>query len=1370
MLNKKAFNPWPIFGVVFLLLMIFGGVFDVFGSDSLESPIGLKQYDILFANEQSEVANNYVELSGKYSKNLAKDLLFENSGIYEFQTTGKPQFKKCGIHIYPNYNSKTENCQPNFLDSYTNYYRRTLMNYLSGYKDYSLAGGTYIDIITSKRDSSLSEEDIRIEGSVKNLKIPITSKTKFEESKAVKYPIGLFGTYKNEKFYTCGSGDCFAQGATYFEEFYQASGVPLQYVKGGSSPYTYSDSILSDIFYGVELQNIDQDFNQLNKPGFDGAGFLWWLGKHTEVSFFDTRKSTQEYFEDAKEGNVLCAGESCTKEYIIQNAKHGDILFTHLEDNIPTHMMVYVGNDEIVHSSPQLGLVKETLSNSFFKNEETQINLVLRLEFNQEGLSNLPGFGESSDSECVLQMDFTQINNQLSGSRKSVSELIQSLNAHDSLTYVLEAHEKYPKVPAELILAIMNTEVNGGLAANLYLSGGGSPGKGNCNEFGMCTVMQIAPITCETINRYPDGYCVYEELKSGDTRQGILTGTALLNSLMTSYTEIIDPQNPNYYFVAMAYNAGGTTTKYIQQAASERLGRPTSTLQWSDITYEDVQNGASKLGGAFATKAKHDEIFLYPNLVAKALNEQCSGSLMTGISGAKTKSNSYFTINPKFVDTDKINFEELQEINAFVDYITEKCKDKLDVCIQNEIKNFNSEHSIKISIDDEDNSVGYDFVDQLYDCYTNGQTNCTCEIKLKTNLKKSYDDFAIRLEKSGIVYVGNRDSYGLDSDTQKYLLSLPFNPVKFYIVETTQEEEDGSLTKLSEIAFAPLKSLTDIADNMFDYSDVEYVEIVYDNQKNKIYFDIERPFKDKSMEVGVDFDSLAVVKGDRDMKWVPYKEGYGQLSCKNNKHHFRLQAHTTFSDKTIDFSVYLDDNKAPKITYKKPSYSSCLDDIVPMISWDVPIDDHYIHKFAVEISTEQSSDGNYFDYEFYTLDAIEIKSEDEADTIGVLYKTTNDDKITYYARLRFYGADFPFEPGMSYYYQITAFDSYDNYEANGWQGLPMPDMTAGSLVSKVIPESSFISGLVCKNFYQPKTTLEELYGKAAKPERVTFDDTDIELEVYPGIKHPVTGEDLYRITDIDRVICDESVTTVGKICAGNKDLVLKLHELSQVYLEPLNLKLTVTQAYRTYDIQQALYVASGYNTAMACNPNPKGKLCPHMVSGAIDIEIRDSATGKRINSLLMEDIMCSLGFIRYSAEDWHFEYGTEQFEIAESQRTETNRVCYYRTNDVLSNLRSTYRYDIGDVEQTRYLIEQDQRLLSVHSQAASSNDLNSNSKIMVVDGDYSYVISRYDVMGKYYKPSIIIHEEIDLDQEGFLADNINTNQLSSKYGYPTFTT
>ncbi|MBN1175295.1 C40 family peptidase [Candidatus Woesearchaeota archaeon] len=1364
---KKAFNPWPIFGVVFLLLMIFGGVFDVFGGSPLETPIGLKQYDILFANEQSEAVTNYVELSGEYSKNLAKDLLFKNSGIYEFQTTGKPQFKKCGIHLYPNYNSENDNCQPDFLESYTNYYRRTIVNYLSGYKDYSLAGNTYIDIITSKRDSNLQKDKIRIEGSVQNLNIPITSKATFDESKAVKYPVGLFGTYKDERTFVCSSGDCFSQGATYFEQFYKSSGTSMQYVKGGSSPYSYADSLLADIFYGVELQSVNEETGEFTKPGFDGAGFLWWLGKHTTVNFFETRKTTQEYFEDAKKGNIVCEGDSCTKENIIQNALPGDILFTYPEDGIPTHMMVYVGNDEIVHSSPQSGLVRETLSSSFFKNEETEINLVLRLEYSNSGLENLPGFEESSGGDCVVPVDFTQINNQLSGSRKSVSELIGSLNSHDSLKYVLEAHEKYPKVPAELILAIMNTEVNGGSAADLYLSGGGSPGKGNCNEVGMCTVMQIAPITCESINRQPNEYCSYEELKAGDTRQGIMTGAALLNSLMTD-TRIVDPQNPNFYFVAMAYNSGGTTTKYIKEAASARLGRPPSTLQWSDITYEDVQTGASRLGGAFEKKAKHDEIFLYPNLVAKALQEQCSGSLMAGVSGSRVKSNSYFTINPKFITEDKINFEELDEINSFVNYVTEKCTDKLDVCIKNEISNFNSKHQIKITIDDEENAVGYDFIDQIYDCYENGQESCTCELKLNTQLKKPTKDFAIRLEKSGVVYVGDRDSYGLDSDTQKYLLSLPFNPVKFYIVETTEEKEDGTISVLSEIAFAPLKAIANLADAVFDFSDVEYLEITYDNQKNKTYFDIERPVKDKSMEVGVDFDSLAVVKGKNDMKWVPYKKGYGQLSCKDNKHNFRLQAHTTFSDETIDFSVYLNDTKAPELTYGKTSYSSCLEDIVPMLSWDVPIDDHFVDKFALEISTNKDSTNNYFDYEFYSIDAIEIEDPSKADTIGVLYKTTTNSKITYYARLRFYGGDFPFEPGMSYYYKITSFDAYENNKSFDWEGLPMPDMTAGSLVSKVIPESSYISGLVCKNFYQPKITLEELYGKAAKPEIAKFDDTDIELEVYPGIKHPTTGENLYRIANIPRVTCDEKNTRVGKICAGNKELVLKLHELSQLYLEPLNLEISITQAYRTYDIQQKLFVANGYDTSLACDPNPKGqKLCPHMVSGAIDIEMKDAVTKKGVNPLLMEDIMCSLGFVRYGNEDWHFEYGTNQFNIAESKRTETDRFCKYSGYDVLAKLRDTYRYDITNLEDTRALIEQDQELISAFNDAVrSSTSVNANSKIMLVDGDTSYVVSKYNVMGKYYKPAILVYQQIDLNQEGLVAQGVD--QISSKYGYETF--
>lgn len=165
----------------------------------------------------------------------------------------------------------------------------------------------------------------------------------------------------------------------------------------------------------------------------------------------------------------------------------------------------------------------------------------------------------------------------------------------------------------------------------------------------------------------------------------------------------------------------------------------------------------------------------------------------------------------------------------------------------------------------------------------------------------------------------------------------------------------------------------------------------------------------------------------------------------------------------------------------------------------------------------------------------------------------------------------------------------------------------------------------------------------------------------------VDGKDLVRIEGIPNVVCDESVTDFGKICAANSALVLQLRKISEEVLQPQKMRIVVNQAYRTYDIQKALYnswCAKG-NCAGACNPD-KSYLCPHMQSGAIDINLYqldgNGAVSKNYNDAdpkKVENLMCDYGFVRYHKEDWHFEYGTWRWQEIVKQRNGGREPCSY---------------------------------------------------------------------------------------------------------------
>lgn len=159
--------------------------------------------------------------------------------------------------------------------------------------------------------------------------------------------------------------------------------------------------------------------------------------------------------------------------------------------------------------------------------------------------------------------------------------------------------------------------------------------------------------------------------------------------------------------------------------------------------------------------------------------------------------------------------------------------------------------------------------------------------------------------------------------------------------------------------------------------------------------------------------------------------------------------------------------------------------------------------------------------------------------------------------------------------------------------------------------------------------------------------------------------ELVPITNIDRIVCVEStsptpgVTDFGRICAVSKALKDKLEEISNNELKQRGWKIVITQAYRDYGIQKSLYQALG---SKACNPDTS--ICPHMTGGAVDVIFYDS-NNKPINyngsprNNEIEKLMCSYGFVRYSKEHWHFEYGTNRWKQAVEARNRGDEACKY---------------------------------------------------------------------------------------------------------------
>ncbi len=168
------------------------------------------------------------------------------------------------------------------------------------------------------------------------------------------------------------------------------------------------------------------------------------------------------------------------------------------------------------------------------------------------------------------------------------------------------------------------------------------------------------------------------------------------------------------------------------------------------------------------------------------------------------------------------------------------------------------------------------------------------------------------------------------------------------------------------------------------------------------------------------------------------------------------------------------------------------------------------------------------------------------------------------------------------------------------------------------------------------------------------------------------GEQLVKIENIPNVVCDETDTTVGKICYATPALVDRLKNISETELRPKEMKLVITQAYRTKEIQMALYEkackegcdCSNNDCRFARNPDKLTNPSGHLDGTAVDA-ILYTKDGTKLNGAggtnlaLAESIMCDAGFVRWKKETWHFEYGSFQWGKTEEKRSAGIKVCSF---------------------------------------------------------------------------------------------------------------
>ncbi|MGV8168669.1 MAG: hypothetical protein ACP5N3_01285 [Candidatus Nanoarchaeia archaeon] len=141
-------------------------------------------------------------------------------------------------------------------------------------------------------------------------------------------------------------------------------------------------------------------------------------------------------------------------------------------------------------------------------------------------------------------------------------------------------------------------------------------------------------------------------------------------------------------------------------------------------------------------------------------------------------------------------------------------------------------------------------------------------------------------------------------------------------------------------------------------------------------------------------------------------------------------------------------------------------------------------------------------------------------------------------------------------------------------------------------------------------------------------------------------------------------------CIASPELVQALKLAAAGLAE--NEEIRISQSYRTIETQRCLFeVYCNKDNNNKCNTgerpvcNPDDKLCAHTIAGAIDINFYRNgrclscSSSSSTEVLEVEKYMCKYGFVRWSGEPWHYEYGTNQWTIAMQKRNGGQEPCAY---------------------------------------------------------------------------------------------------------------
>ena len=1070
--SRKALGLSFIAIFIFMALFIF--ILNYTQKSDINIVVGENVQSILQSNQNAEEVASYIDQSLKSST---------KSTVSEFQFDLQKQQTSCGEHVHQIYLSKDKQiCVPDFELFFKQTLDDKLQTHLSKFKSISLMNFQYSFDLTQTYENQQTNANPKLNIKLipqTPIQVPIVGREFQYLVETMSYPVGPLGGCGEEKIVNCQTNDCIADVAIKLYNTYMYAGNKYPYVWGGMSPYAFADSTeggkCSNMFEeNYPPRNIPGS-TDLMIPGFDCSGWVWWVGKHANISqIADVRLSAHALYEQFKEANNEVVWEKTNKamtpQELLKLAKPGDIIFTKKDHQTTMgHVMVYVGNNEVIHSFGGVGLVKEPIRNSQTYSLYPQISAIVRylpLGENVQTQQTQEVVVEESEKSCSIYFDSTAWSEDAIRSTRQkliLNEFNSKIAEYDSknnyaLSDSIKLSSQKTGLSEEFVRSIIYLESVSHL--NSYLSGTEWCQKNKAGTPIYCGLMQVGESACKD-----DRYCDWNVLKNKGTASingrtvnhlqlGVETGIEYLNwcnDRMISYG-YVTKDKPNYYFTALCYNSGHVNARKTLENAVKRSGKTKESLDWSDVKIDDFKS-------IWTDEDKQIEKFEYPNLMGKLLSAQCDSVPQAIYLKNQPYSQNHISITSSYATTANIDLKKYDVLEQFISYLANDCLMLSQTeCIDKAITKFSNTNSKIIHTSDYtyihpekmkdlqlQQTIGFfsnlvqgnfeqlsgevkewlvfkqidsfrsSFVDQMIDCQKNEQEGCICPIYLDTlHMNPEGEMFQILPDFEGNYYVKNLINVkGLSKTNPSYPdLALEFNPLKF--IDSSSE---------TNLATSLTFKFTNNQNKVNSYMDFEIYQLPDILNPSSLTGNLIQSWD-------VSNNLFALYKTDKNnVAWYYYQDKETDPPiCYSNKKNQRFIA--SFKDhQNVSFTAYVEDKISPtwsKLNLNVEEQLKCINTEAVLVSFNFENLNEDIYAFNLYLT-----EIDFAQNEFIQL-RLDEKEEFSSNLLLTSLYPLKLNKLYYNNQTKQYYVmtdgmnDLKFEKDKNYQITITTTDQFNN--------------------------------------------------------------------------------------------------------------------------------------------------------------------------------------------------------------------------------------------------------------------------------------------------------------------------------------------------------